>query len=177
MKKELEITSLDKIRTRPRFKILTDLSADEFALNLKKYLENHHQEFSGNINRELATIEAVTAENNYWKPNLSLRTELEDGKTVIRGVFGPGTSVWTFFMFLYFAWTILWMVFITFWFVGKQIKSNDYEWGLPLSFLMLILLALTYWAARIGQNRAKREMALLRRFAIESTLPFDKKEG
>lgn len=176
MKPELEISTLNRISTRPRFKFYTDLSPDEFAENLTKYLSKNQKEFSGNINREIATIYVETEEQNLWKPNLSLRTEKEDGKTVIRGVFGPNSSIWTLFMFLYFTLGILWMVFISFWFVGTQIKSDDYEWGLPVSFGILFLILLTYLAARYGQKKAKREMAALRSFAIEAALPFEKKE-
>lgn len=51
-----EETTIDKIRTRPRFKMFTDLTKEEYAENLKKYLAEHTDEFSGNINKEVATI-------------------------------------------------------------------------------------------------------------------------
>lgn len=169
-----EETTLNRISSRPRFKMYSNLSAEEFSENLKIFLKNHHEEFSGNINKEVATISVKTPTDHYWKPYLSLRTEHEDNKTTIRGVFGPSSAVWTFFMFLYFLFGILWMVFITLWFVGKQIKVDDYQWALPISFLMLAMIVLIYLAARIGQNKAKIEMQKLRKFAIDSTLQFEK---
>ncbi len=36
-----EETTLDKIRTRPRFKMFTHLTKEEYAENLKKYLKEH----------------------------------------------------------------------------------------------------------------------------------------
>jgi hypothetical protein len=47
-----EETTIDKIRTRPRFKMFTHLTKDEYAENLKKYLAEHKDEFYGNINKK-----------------------------------------------------------------------------------------------------------------------------
>ncbi|EJL74425.1 hypothetical protein [Chryseobacterium populi] len=172
---QTEETTLDKIRTRPRFKMFTHLTKEEYAENLKNYLREHKDEFSGNINKEVATICVETKYDTYWKPRLSLRTEEEDDQIVIRGVFGPSSAVWTFFMFLYFSFSILWMTFFTMFYVEKQIKSNDFPWALSASFIMLACIAATYIAARFGQSKAKDEMQKLRRFAEESTLQFEKK--
>ncbi|TXF74987.1 hypothetical protein [Chryseobacterium sp.] len=171
MKKEE--TTLDKIRTRPRFKLIIQLSQDEYAAGLKKYLQEHREQFSGNVNSEMVTVSVKTETDSYWKPYLSLRIEKEEENTVIRGVFGPSSAVWTFFMFLYFLFGILWMVFITMWFVEKQIKSNEFPWALSASITMLVLIFLTYAAAKIGQRRSNTEMEMLRNFAEESVLPFE----
>lgn len=152
----------------------THLSKEEYAENLKKYLAEHKQEFTGNINKEVATISVLTDDDNYWKPCLALRVEIDENVTVIRGVFGPSSAVWTFFMFLYFFFSIAWMTFFTMYYVEKQIKSTEYPWALSASFVMLALIALTYAAARFGQHKAKEEMKKLRRFAEESSLKFEK---
>lgn len=82
-----EETTLDKIRTRPRFKMFTHLTKEEYAENLKKYLKEHKDEFSGNINKEVATICVETDYETYWKPRLSLRIEIEDEKNCDTGCF------------------------------------------------------------------------------------------
>lgn len=170
-----EESTIDKIRTRPRFKMFTHLTKEEYAENLKKYLAEHKDEFSGNINKEVATIWVETKYDNYSKPRLSLRIEMEDDETVIRGVFGPSSAVWTFFMFLYFFFSIFWMTFFTMYYVERQIKSAEFPWALSASFIMLFCILLTYAAARFGQHKGKEEMLKLRRFAEESTLQFEKK--
>ncbi|KMQ69275.1 hypothetical protein ACM39_04055 [Chryseobacterium sp. FH2] len=170
-----EETTLDKIRTRPRFKMFTHLTKEEYAENLKKYLAEHGDEFSGNVNKEVATISVKTVYDNYWKPRLALRIEIEDDQTAIRGVFGPSSAVWTFFMFLYFFFSILWMTFFTMYYVEKQINSHEFPWAIHASFVMLFCILLTYVAARFGQHKGKEEMLKLRRFAEESTLQFEKK--
>ncbi|KQT20568.1 hypothetical protein ASG31_17525 [Chryseobacterium sp. Leaf404] len=171
-----EETTLDKIRNRPRFKMFSVLSKEEYAENLKQFMASHSQEFEGNINKEVATICVKTEDDNYWKPQLALRVETEDERTLVRGVFGPSSAVWTFFMFMYFLFSISWMTFFTMFYVERQIKTNEYPWALTLSFVMLFFIALTYAAARFGQFKGKDEMLKLRRFAEESTLPFENKD-
>lgn len=169
-------TTLDKIRNRPRFKMFSMLSKEEYANNLKEFMASHSDEFEGNINKEVATICVKTVDDNYWKPQLALCIETEDERTVVRGIFGPSSAVWTFFMFMYFLFTILWMTFFTMYYVEQQIKTNEYPWALTLSFVMLFLIGLTYAAARFGQFKGKDEMLKLRKFAEESTLPFENKD-
>jgi hypothetical protein len=154
----------------------TDLSPEDCEKNLRTYLDIHKDEFFGNINREVATIFVKTNENNYWKPNLALRIERDDNITAIRGIYGPTSAVWTFFMFLYFLFIVGWMVFFTLYYVEKQINTHNYPWALPCSLLVLVLIGLTYAAARLGQFKAKDEMNALRRFAEEATFPLEKDE-
>ena len=141
---KIEQTVIDSIRSRPRFKIFTDISRENYTEQLKQFLAEKSENYSGNINNEAAIINVNTA------------------------------AVWTFFMFLNFIFGILWMVFITIWFVEKQIKSNDYPWALSASFIILFLLLSTFAAARIGKIRAKKEMQKLREFAEESIRTFEK---
>ena len=156
---------LNPIRTRPRFKIFTDLEAETCAKQLKSQLKIENQIFQGNINKEVANIWVKTQQNEFWKPYLSLRIEKEEYQTVIRGIFGPSSAVWTFFMFLYFIFSITFMVFITIWFVTKQIKSTDFPWAIHVAILSIILLLISFFATKIGQIKAKSEMEQLRDFA------------
>ena len=155
---------LNPIRTRPRFKLETDLSKEDFELNLKTELQKN-TEIQGNINKEVASIWVKTQHNEFWKPYLSLRIEKEENQTVIRGIFGPSSAVWTFFMFFYFIFGITFMVFISIWCVTKQIKSSDFPWAIYLAIFSIICLAFTFIATKIGQQKAKKEMEQLRDFA------------
>lgn len=161
--------NLNKIRIRPRFKIYTDFERSDFEKNLKTNLHKN-LDFSGNINKEIALIWVKTEHNAYWKPYLSIRSEKEDTKTVIRGIFGPSAAVFTFFMFLYFIFSITFMVFITIWFVTKQIKSTDFPWAIYLAIFSIIGIFLTFLANKIGQIKAKPEMEKLKNFAEQSIL-------
>lgn len=156
---------LNSLRTRPRFKIYTDFDTEICAQKIKSLLALHKENLQGNINNEVANIWIKTEHNEFWKPYLSLRIEKENHQTVIRGVFGPSAAVWTFFMFLYFIFSITFMVFITIWFVTKQIKSTDFPWAIHVAILSIILLLISFFATKIGQIKAKSEMEQLRDFA------------
>lgn len=156
---------LNSLRTRPRFKIYTDFDTEICAQKIKSLLALHKENLQGNINNEVANIWIKTEHNEFWKPYLSLRIEKENHQTVIRGVFGPSAAVWTFFMFLYFIFSITFMVFITIWFVTKQIKSTDFPWAIHVAILSIILLLISFFATKIGQKKAKSEMEQLRDFA------------
>ena len=156
---------LNSLRTRPRFKIYTDFDTEICAKKIKSFLAIYKENLQGNINNEVANIWIKTEHNEFWKPYLSLRIEKENHQTVIRGVFGPSAAVWTFFMFLYFIFSITFMVFITIWFVTKQIKSTDFPWAIHVAILSIILLLISFFATKIGQIKAKSEMEQLRDFA------------
>ena len=156
---------LNPIRTRPRCKIFTDLETQTCAEKLKSQLKIENQIFQGNINKEVANIWVKTQHNEFWKPYLSLRIEKEENQTVIRGIFGPSSAVWTFFMFLYFIFGITFMVFISICWITKQIKSSDFPWAIYLAIFSIICLAFTFIATKIGQQKAKKEMEQLRDFA------------
>lgn len=167
-------STLDRIRTRPRFRMIASLSADDYTKLIKTFLEENRDQFTGTIHREGATISVKNNSDAFYKPYLTLRASEEDGHTIIRGIFGPSPAVWTFFMFQYFILAILLMVFLTLYFVGFQIGSDEYHWGLPASFFVLFLFLVLYLAARYGQKKGKDEMEKLRQFAIESTLACEK---
>lgn len=156
---------INKIRIKPRFKIITDLKQEDFENHLKTMMQKEGNQIHGNINKEVAIIWVKTEHNEFWKPYLSLRAEPVDGKTAIRGIFGPSAAVWTFFMFLYFMFSITFMVFITIWLVTKQIKSQDFPWAIYLAILSIILFLMTFLATKIGQRKAKFEMEQLKNFA------------
>lgn len=170
---ETEESALDKIRTRPRFKLYTGSSPEEYEAAVKSYLQKHQKYFSGSVHREAAVISVKTEENFFWKPQLSLRCEKEDGKTVVRGVFAPNPSVWTLFAFLYFILGILEMVFLTLWFVGRQIKSTDFGWALPASIGVFAGICGLFISAKWGQKKSAKEMKLLRKFAVSCLKNFD----
>ena len=172
---KIEETVIDHIRSRPRFKIFTDITREEYTVYLKGFLKENADLYEGNINNEAAIITVKSEQNHYWKPCLALRTEIDpdENKTLVRGIFGPTSAVWTFFMFLNFIFGILWMIAITLWYVEKQIKSTEFTWALTFSFVMLACLALTFFAARIGKFRAKKEMKQLRNFAEDSIRKFE----
>ena len=168
--------TLNSIRNRPRFKLQTALSQEEYEENLRVFYKNFRKDFSANINSEIATIKVRTSSDEFWKPRLSMRIEYDQAlnTTIIRGIFGPSNAVWTFFMFLYILFSTCFIIFISIYYVTQRIKSPDFPWALEISIASLVCIGLTYLAARIGQIKAKSEMQKLRDFAEQSTYTLEK---
>lgn len=168
---------INQLRVKPRFKLSTDRKIEDCEHHLRNSLLDTDLGVQGNINREVSTLWIKTAHNEFWKPYLALRTETEEGKTVIRGIFGPSAAVWTFFMFLYFLFGVTFMVFVSIWAITRQIKSPDFPWAPEVTVLSAALLAITFIATKVGQRKAKNEMEQLKAFAekalTELTAPQD----
>lgn len=176
----MENENLNNIRSRPRYKLETDLSPKEVEQYFLDYVRTHKNIF-GKVNHEVITIWANTDDHNYWKPFVSIRIEKANEKedrlhTVINSLVGPSAAVWTFFMFLYFIFGILFMVFISLWYVEIQIKTDNYPWALPAAILCLVLVLGTWLATQIGKRLAKKDMEILHNFGRDAILPLQKKE-
>ena len=97
-------TKINKIRVKPRFKIISEVDKDAITQKLKKYILENDTIYDGNINNEVASIYAKTSHNNFWKPYLSLRIETVEHKNRNKRDFWPKCSCLDFFhvLILYF---------------------------------------------------------------------------
>lgn len=154
--------SLNQIRNRPRFLVLSSDTPAEVQQRLKDYVKLHKDDISANINAEVSVLSVRTPVDYFWKPYLNLRSETECNGTAIRGVYGPSAAIWTLFMFGYFIFGIGLMVCLTIWLVTRQIGNDEYGWALPVAIFCLIGLVAVYLAAKFGQKKASGEMQRLR---------------
>lgn len=170
--------TLNNIRSRPRFRLRTTISQEEYKQSLKSFLNENKNEFLGIISQDVSVIRVRTKENPYWKPRLTLVTEKssDNGETIIRGIFGPSQPVWTFFVFLYFLFSMGFFVLLIMWYIKKTVGSNEMPWLLQLSLVCLVMVGVTYAAARYGQHKSAEEIKKLREFAERSTLQYEKAE-
>ena len=92
----------EEIKLRPRFKIDLDCE-DEEALQSMENAGKSTQDFVVTRVDHHVFIKIPKAKQHYWSPQLDLEIQsFEEGKSVLRGLFGPKPSVWTLFMFLHF---------------------------------------------------------------------------
>lgn len=156
--------SIDNVRSRPRFKVMTEMSKAEFLERFSKRLEKHHDIFFGYIGKESTAIGVKRTKDKFYCPYLQVRVEYdeEEESTVIRGLFGPRSSIWTLFTFLYsLGFTFLFLEFIL-WVSNFIVKVNALFFiGLPIG---LMLISGTFLAAKFGQRLAINDMRKLRRF-------------
>ena len=166
--------SLNAIRNRPRFKLYLNISRSEYAERLQKFLDRS-EDLGGNINKEVATVWVKTEQQPFWKPHLTLQVEKDREKdsTVIRGVFGPSSAVWSFFVFLYALFGTAGSVFFALWFVTGRIGTSDFSWTKYAAIGCVLCIAALWAGAAIGQRQARKEMQVLRDFAERTTVPVE----
>ena len=154
-------------RVRPRFQIETTMSINEILAKLKSGLARPDATCRGEVNQGYATLFLPPEEQHYWSPQLSLNMEELEGKSMIRGLYGPRPAVWTMFVFFYaiiaFAIVIIGVIGLS---NLSLDKSGAILWAVPL--LILIFLTL-YIVSYIGQKMARGQMRILHDFFEEST--------
>lgn len=167
MKNEIEINA---IRSRPRFKVVANMTADEFSEKLKIHFKNHNKTLGGYVNREVGVIRLRQDREKYWAPQLQIRVEQNDekaGTIWVRGLFGPRPSIWTLFMFSYgLGGAIILTTGLYGWIELALGIGNFWVWT---NLVGLLLMVGPYVSAKIGQRIAKSHMSVLRIF-IETVL-------
>lgn len=98
---------------------------------------------------------------HFWSPQLDLEVfSFEEGKTTLRGLFGPNPAVWTMFMFLHFAVASLFIGF-GIWAYTNASLDSPYLLQLVLMGVMIIAWFVLYFAGRLGKQAGKKEMLKL----------------
>ncbi len=94
--------SLEFLEIRPRFKKQSTDSIEVLLTDLQSLFDTKQNEIEGSIVHHHATVKIPHDQLHFWSPQLSLSFEASEGKTLIRGLYGPNPNVWLLFMFLYF---------------------------------------------------------------------------
>ncbi|MXV37087.1 hypothetical protein GO491_00130 [Flavobacteriaceae bacterium Ap0902] len=162
MRKKFDIKT---IRSRPRFKIKTNISQEEFNRRLERQFRMQNKALGGYIGKEMSVIRVRKDKEKFWSPQLQIRTEKDEDNRdliIVRGLFGPKPTIWTFFMFLYILGGTILSFFAMIWVVKSQIEvETDLDiWA----WIGLMLLVCTYVASRTGQSLAKEQINILKTF-------------
>jgi len=148
---------------RPRFKIELP-RYNEAVLSDFQNAKATQSEFVVVRVEEHVFIKFPKHKRNYWTPQLHLEINaIDDNSCVIRGLFGPGPTVWTLFMFLHF---LIAGMFIAF---GIWTYTN---WSLDQSFfiqasgtILAVLLWVTlYFVGSFGKASSVNDMRALNNF-------------
>ena len=152
-------------KIRPRIKLISKLSTEEVENKIANYLESSENLCKGWVRDGHAIICAEGKESHLWTPQLNLQIDDVETGTELRGVIGPGPSVWTGFIF---AFSIL--GFLTFvvlmWGLINMSLGNDSSvlWLVPV---LLLLIGGIYGMARFGQSLSKKQVLQLNDFVYK----------
>jgi hypothetical protein len=153
---------MSAIEIRPRFTEVVPMNTEEVLERLHRALDDPSAKIKGSIFDHHVRLKIPFEDQHYWSPQLSLILEEEGDSTLIRGLFGPRSSVWLMFVFFYSTiGAICLFVAIT--------GFSQLSLGIPAPVLWVIpigaILALAlYLMAKAGERLGKEEMRLLKNF-------------
>lgn len=158
------MTNQDAHRPRPRFDIEHPAPPNEILAAIREAMETSPA-VHGLVLDEGAKVELMLAEERtrFWSPQLSaLITATESGGSFIKARFGPHPHVWGMFLAGYALGLMLTCAAAMFGIVQWWLDMTPWAfWLVPAAML---ITALTYGAAYIGQGLGASQMHELRNF-------------
>lgn len=164
-------TQESKLRLRPRFRELVNMTPDTVKNRIRETLEGNSDKWSGKIVDNHIILKIPIQQQHYWSPQLTLELENQDGRTLIRGLFGPKPGVWTMFVFFYSAIGFLTLMALIFGLSQMMLNMEPYGlWAVPIG---IVLLTGFFVMSKVGQRLGNDQMHQLRIMLFESIQPSD----
>jgi hypothetical protein len=105
-------------------------------------------------------------ERRFFSPQLTVLVHEDEGRTVLRGRFGPNPSVWTMFVAFYAMVIISALGGVFFGFA--QLLMGEPAWGLLSIPVGLLLVGVIYIAAGVGQRLGHHQVDVIRDFLTDA---------
>lgn len=157
------MTSTNDIVLRPRFKIELNTNNETILSQFESQKKTQKDFIVTRIDNHVF-IKYPKEKQHFWSPQLHLEIDkVDDNKSLLHGLFGPNPTVWTMFMFLHFMVAGFFIAFGIWAYTNWSLKT-DYAIQLSLTFLMILIWFVLYFAGRIGRDTSKKDMFALRDF-------------
>ncbi|MBK9510810.1 MAG: hypothetical protein IPO04_15805 [Cytophagaceae bacterium] len=104
---------MTSFRVRPKFRITCDCPPKLLVDRINNNLEGNQDIIEGKVFVTHGLFRIVPGHQHFWSPQLSVSFEESEGKTIVRGMYGPHPTVWAVFLFGYailglaLFWTLL----------------------------------------------------------------------
>jgi hypothetical protein len=145
------------IALRPRFEVESKNSVEQILDRAKQLKTELKADYQIKIIDEHLYFYFSKEKRKYYSPFLHLELEANEGKTTVKGLFGPEQLLWTLFMFLHFIIAGLFLVFAmmayTHWSLNQSIVLDV----VVMSF-MVICWVLLYFIARMNREKGVPQM-------------------
>jgi hypothetical protein len=146
------------IHLRPRFTIDLNEGQELIISKFKKALKEKNNKFPSRFVDGHIIIDVPKKEDHFWSPQLNIEIEdIEEDKSLLKGLFGPKPQVWTLFMFIH---TVVGITFLIFGVMLYVKWSLDGSVILPLMMTIFLPLfwVLLYFLGRIGKSTGHSQM-------------------
>ena len=145
------------IALRPKFEVESKKSVAEILERAKTLKSELKSDYQIKIIDEHLYFYFSKEKRKYYSPFLHLELEANEGKTTVKGLFGPEQLLWTLFMFLHFIVAGLFLVFsmmaYTHWSLNQSIVLD-----VVVMTFMVVFWILLYVIARINREKGVPQM-------------------
>ena len=145
------------IALRPKFEVESKNSIAQILEKAKQLKTELKADYQIKIIDEHLYFYFSKEKRKYYSPFLHLELEADEGKTIIKGLFGPEQLLWTLFMFLHFIVAGLFLVFAmmayTHWSLNQSIVLD-----VVVMTFMVVFWILLYVIARINREKGVPQM-------------------
>jgi len=155
-------------------RLRSSLSADNVVSRLRAAVDSQNGVVTATFTNRYVVLRIAEARQHFGSPQLSFDVEADDSGSLLHGLFMPMPSIWTAFMALYGMIVFGGFCGAVYGYAQMQIGDAPYAfWALPAT---VVLLALVYLAACIGQRMGGAQMQELQQF-VERALSEEERPG
>jgi hypothetical protein len=153
------------VRLRPRFDLVVSLSPDEVMARFRQRIDAGNQPCRLSLLERQVEVSVRAEHQHFWSPFLNMLVYPDEGRTILRGKFGPNVNVWTFFLALY---AILSLTGTTgFIAATSQLQIGEAPTGFYLTAACLVLAGLVWLAGQLGQRLAHDQIEHIHAYVHE----------
>ena len=146
------------IHLRPKFSIDFNESQEDLISKFKEAVNCKNCKFKSKIIDNHIIIDVPKEEDHFWSPQLHLEVlEIEKEESILKGLFGPKSQIWTFFMFVHFALAIAFVSFLIMIYT-RQILDKNTTFPVVMTVLIIIMWIAMYFIGREGKKKGKPQM-------------------
>jgi len=156
------------IHLRPRFKMEFNENVQNLLSKFKDAIKDKDCRYCCKVVGNHVVIDVSVKENHFWSPQLNIEIEeVDEHRSIVKGLFGPKPQVWTLFMFFHFAVAVAFIGFSIMTYVKWMLKE-DYSFALLMVILLPVLWILMYFLGRIGKKTGHQQMNELHEFMMNT---------
>lgn len=151
---------------RPRFSIDLSENSEDLLKRISEYLKSDVCVYRSSIVDGHVFVDVPVKKSHFWSPQLHFEViHVDENTSILKGLFGPKSQVWTLFMFVHFVVAILFLGFGVFAYVRHRLGESLI---FPISVLVALPLiwGLLYFLGSIGKETGKGQMKELHDFLI-----------
>ncbi|WP_299062726.1 GTP-binding protein [uncultured Polaribacter sp.] len=156
----------NKIFLRPRFSINLKENSEELLKRITLYLNSDACTYRSRVVDGHIFVDIPKNKSHFWSPQLHFEIEkIDENSSILKGLFGPKSQVWTLFMFVHFVVAILFLGFAVFTYVRYRLEESLF---FPITILVALpfIWMLLYFLGSLGKETGKGQMKELHEFLI-----------